>query len=164
MFAGSEIITRPVSLEEVVDLRHAVLRQGLPRSEAIFPGDDAPTSLHYGVFHGNGQILCCATLHASQWESEPAWQLRGMATAPEARRQGLGRRLLARMEQDLRSAAARTGSPLLLWCNARVPAVQFYQGLRWRVVSDQFDIPTAGPHVRMVKRLQPAPAAAAASG
>jgi GNAT superfamily N-acetyltransferase len=147
-----EFTIRPASLEEVVELRHSVLRQGLPRSAAIFPGDGAETSLHYGAFH-DGQVLCCATLHMNQWEGEPAWQLRGMATAPHARRQGLGRHVLERMEQDLRSAATRTGSPLLLWCNARVPAVQFYQGLGWLVVSEQFDIPTAGPHVRMVKRL-----------
>ena len=133
-------------------LRHAVLREGMPRSAALFQGDDAPTSMHYGAFR-DGRILCCATLHASQWQGAPAWQLRGMATAPEARRQGLGRRVLERMEQDLRSIAARGEAPLLLWCNARVPAVAFYRRMGWEVVSEQFDIPTAGPHVRMVKRL-----------
>ena len=147
-----EVTIRRTSLEEVVDLRHGVLREGLPRSAAIFPGDEAATTLHYGAFR-DGKVLCCATLHASQWEAEPAWQLRGMATSPEARRQGLGRRVLERMEQDLRTAAA-TGAPLLLWCNARVPAVRFYEGLGWRVVSDKFDVPTAGPHVRMMKRLE----------
>jgi len=44
-------------------------------------------------------------------------------------------------------------APRLLWCNARVPAVGFYESLGWRVVSERFEIPTAGPHVKMVRRL-----------
>lgn len=114
----------------------------------MFPGDDASTSRHYGAFRGT-VVLCCATLHSSEWAGEPAFQLRGMATAPEARRTGLGRRVMDLMEQDLRAR----GDVLLLWCNARVPAVEFYRSMGWKVVSDQFEIPTAGPHFKMVKRL-----------
>ena len=157
---GDLVVVRPAAIEELVDLRHAVLRQGLPREAAVFPGDESPMARHYGAFRG-AEVLCCATLHASEWEGERAWQLRGMATAPAARRQGLGRRLLARMEQDLLSDARASASsrpdeitPVLLWCNARVPAVDFYREMGWRVVSDVFEIPTAGPHVRMVKRLE----------
>ena len=146
----ADITVRRADLGELVDLRHAVLRQGLPRAEALFPGDDAPTSRHYGAFRG-GKVVCCATLHASEWEAEPAWQLRGMATAPQARRTGLGRRVLKLIEDDLRGHA---GGVLLLWCNARVPAVPFYREMGWEVVSAEFEIPTAGPHVRMIKRLK----------
>lgn len=142
------IAIRRVALAELIDLRHAVLRQGLPRAEAIFAGDDAPTARHYGAFDGD-ELLCCATLHQSEWDGRPAWQLRGMATAPAARRQGLGRRLLAAMEQDLLA----DNDVFQLWCNARVPAVEFYRVMGWQVVSDVFDIPTAGPHVRMTKQL-----------
>ena len=48
---------------------------------------------------------------------------------------------------------ADRSSPPQLWCNARTPAVGFYQRMGWAVVSDVFEIPTAGPHVRMTKRL-----------
>src|SRR5690349_2934028 len=56
------IVIRAAELSEIVDLRHAVLRQGLPRAEAIFAGDDAPTSRHYGAFC-DGTAVGCATLH-----------------------------------------------------------------------------------------------------
>lgn len=148
------VMFRRASLSEIIDLRHTVLRQGLPRAEAQFAGDEAPTSRHYGAFRGS-ELLCCATLHARDWQGEPAWQLRGMATAHDERRQGLGRRLLEFLEQDLIDSARGTGSPLLLWCNARVPAAAFYRRMGWDVLSDEFDVPTAGPHVRMVKRLSP---------
>ena len=148
---SDNIVVRKASLDELLDLRHEVLRHGLPRVEAVFPGDEAPTARHYGAFR-DAQVVCCATLHANQWENEPAWQLRGMATAPGARRQGFGRRVMVFIEQDLRAGAHGT-TPALLWCNARVPAVAFYREMGWRVVSDVFEIPTAGPHVRMLKRL-----------
>jgi GNAT superfamily N-acetyltransferase len=120
---GNAIVLRPTGLEEIIDLRHAVLRQGLPREAAIFEGDDAPSSRHFGAFSGD-TLVGCATLHASQWEGEAAWQLRGMATLPEFRGKGIGRAVLEAMEADL-TAAARAGRPPSLWCNARVPAVGF---------------------------------------
>ena len=148
---AKHVVVRPARWEEIIDLRHAVLRQGLPREEAIFPGDDAPTSLHWGAFDGAAAVGC-VTLHASQWEGEPAWQLRGMATSPQFRRKGVGKVLLEEMERALRDAGRGGGGPLL-WCNARVPYVPFYLATGWQVVSDRFDIPTAGPHVKMLKRL-----------
>ena len=148
-----DLLIRRARAAEVIDLRHAVLRQGLPRAAAVFPGDDAPDARHYGAFRG-AEILCCVTLHASGWEGEPAYQLRGMATAPNVRRTGIGRRVIKWMEQDLRTAAGG-GAVLLLWCNARVPAVGFYRAMGWAIVSDEFDIPTAGAHFRMLKRLAP---------
>jgi GNAT superfamily N-acetyltransferase len=152
-FEGSEIVVRPARWEEIVDLRHAVLRQGLPREEAIFPGDDAATSRHCGAFCAD-VVVGCATFHASEWESEPAWQLRGMATLPEFRGKGVGRAVLEAMEADF-EVAGHPPAGTLLWCNARTPAVGFYETMGWRVVSERFEIPTAGPHVKMIKRLKP---------
>jgi GNAT superfamily N-acetyltransferase len=145
------ILIRRASLDEIVDLRHVILRAGLPRDEAVFDGDADPASRHYaGVDTAAGTVVGCATVHLNAWQGEPAWQLRGMATDPAVRRTGIGRGLLEFLEQDLR--ADRTAPPQL-WCNARTPAIGFYQRMGWTVVSDIFDIPTAGPHVRMTKRL-----------
>jgi GNAT superfamily N-acetyltransferase len=138
---------RRARLEEIVDLRHAILRQGLPREAAIFEGDDAPSSRHYGAFVGN-RIVCCVTLHRSEWESAPAWQLRGMATEAGYRQTGIGRAVMEFLEEDVRKDESVRK---LMWCNARTPATGFYEKLGWRIVSERFEIPTAGPHVRMVK-------------
>src|SRR4051812_42717504 len=143
-----DVELRPAGLEEILDLRHDVLRHGLPRDAAVFEGDADPAARHYGAFVG-GRVVCCVTLHVSRWEGETAWQLRGMATAADVRGQGIGRALMAFLEADVRAASAVR----LLWCNARVPAAGFYQSLGWAVRSDVFDIPTAGPHYRMTKRL-----------
>jgi len=47
----------------------------------------------------------------------------------------------------------RLGSLLRDVGNARVPAAGFYTKLGWTIASEQFEVPTAGPHYRMWKRL-----------
>ena len=135
-------------LADIIDLRHVVLREGLPREAAIFEGDEAPTSRHFAAF-ANGECVGCATFHLNQWEGKPAYQLRGMATAPEFRSGGIGTELLRLAEEALREA----GPIRQLWCNARTPALNFYKKQGWKVVSEEFFIPTAGPHFRMIKTL-----------
>jgi N-acetylglutamate synthase-like GNAT family acetyltransferase len=134
---------------EVVDLRHAVLRGGLPRETAIFPGDEKPEAIHVVAEAGDGRIVGCVTLHPSTWNGRPAWQLRGMATDPAMRGSGVGRAMLDLVERLVRSESGVRQ----MWCNARVPAAGFYQQAGWAIESEQFEIPAAGPHVRMTKRL-----------
>jgi ribosomal protein S18 acetylase RimI-like enzyme len=74
----------------------------------------------------------------------PAYQLRGMATAPEARGRGLGRALVHAC-----IAFAREDGAELVWCNARVGAVGFYHKQGFEIVGDEFEIPDVGPHFRM---------------
>ena len=144
------ITIRRGSTEDVIDLRHAVLRAGLPRETAIFEGDDAPGARHVvAVSAADGRVVGCATVHPSTWDGSPAWQLRGMATDPSVRSTGIGRAMLLYLERLLMTES----EVRQLWCNARTPARGFYERLGWRVVSDVFEIPTAGPHVRMTKRL-----------
>jgi GNAT superfamily N-acetyltransferase len=139
---------RRAQAAELIDLRHRVLRTGLRRQTANFVGDDLPTSRHYGVFDETS-ALSCATFLQNEYEKEPAWQLRGMATDERFRGQGIGRQLLDYAEQALLA----DNSIRLLWCNARIGAVKFYQSQGWRIASDLFDIPHFGPHHYMVKRL-----------
>ena len=43
-----------------------------------------------------------------------------------------------------------------MWCNARTPAVGFYQRHGWVVASEEFEVKTAGPHFKMTLKLPPA--------
>lgn len=142
---------RRVELDEIIDLRHAVLRAGLERHTAIFEGDRAATARHYGAFDAD-RLVGCATAHLNTWEGQPAWQLRGMAVSPTHQSRGIGREVLAFVERDLADMPVRQ-----LWCNARVPAAPFYQKLGWAIASEPFEIPTAGPHVKMTRLLPQRP-------
>jgi len=142
---ATDVTVRPALPTEVIDLRHRVLRAGLARETAIFDGDDAPTTRHFVAEHDD-RIVGCVTLVLNAWQGEPAWQLRGMAVKPALQGQGVGQSMLRAVDDFVRSSATKR-----LWCNARVPAVQFYERYGWAVVSEEFDIPTAGPHQKMTK-------------
>ncbi len=134
-----------VDAQRIRPLRHAVLRAGLPPESAHFPGDEAATSMHLAAL-GGGRVIGCMSLMASDLFGQSALQLRGMATDPAHRRHGVGKALLREAER------LRAQDPVRLWwCNARVGALAFYLALGWIVISDEYEIPTAGPHRRMLR-------------
>jgi len=142
-----------VDVAQVYDLRHRILRVDMAREAAYFAGDDEPTAMHLATRDEHGRIIACVTLIQRDYEDMnngqrvPGWQLRGMAVDGAWQSRGIGSVLLH--EAVRRIKAKEDGRQL--WCNARVPAMRFYQRHGWRVVSQPFEIPTAGPHVRMVR-------------
>ncbi len=142
--SSSQPIVRRATAEEVWPLRHAVLRAGLPFDTAKFDGDIDETTWHFGAFAGR-DILCCLSLFQSTWNDSDAWQVRGMATVATHQRRGLGQLLLM-----FAIDAARKEKPSWpFWCNARTTAIGFYEQAGWSIETALFDIPTAGPHVKM---------------
>ena len=138
-----DVEVRPVPAEATRPLRMAVLRPGQPAESALYQGDDAIESLHFGAFDGD-EVVGVASIYAEPRAGggpTPAWRLRGMATAPTRRRQGIGRALLAACIDHARARGA-----VELWCNARLVAVAFYEHAGFEIVSDEFDIPGIGPH------------------
>jgi GNAT superfamily N-acetyltransferase len=147
MIQSEDIAIRRATAAEIRSLRHRVLRSGLPIEAADFDNDDHPTTFHAAAI-ADTRVIGCATIMMSTFENQPAWRLRGMAVDPAFHRRGIGSRLLSACEAH----AIRHG-PTLFWCNARTPAVPFYQAQHWTRHGDEFDIPTAGPHYRMSKHL-----------
>jgi len=142
------VIIRDARAEEIVDLRHEILRTGLPRELAHFEGDEEPTT-HHVVAELDGQIIGCATILRRPWNGQPAWQLRGMAVANGMQGRGVGTMMLEELERIVRES----GHSAQMWCNARVPAAQFYRKHGWQIVADEFHIEHAGPHVKMTKSI-----------
>ncbi len=144
------VIIRAASVAEIIPLRHRILRGGLPIEEAHFNGDAAPATRHAGAFVDQDAI-CCASFMFNSWEGEPAWQLRGMATDDGYRGFGAGTAVLEFLTAWVLDEPHLDRPVNRFWCNARVPALGFYQRQGWQIVSEQFDVPTAGPHRKMVK-------------
>jgi len=141
---GLRLVLRPAALAEIVALRHAVLRPGLPLESAAFDGDEEPATRHFGAFSGREAVGCLSLMHRER--AGAAYQLRGMAIRSDLQRGGVGRALLTYAERAL---SAESGARRL-WCNARVESVAFYERLGWVVVSEEFDVPGVGPHHVMV--------------
>src|SRR5688500_9487172 len=105
------LAVRAIPAAATVDLRWAVLRPGFPRETALFAGDEAAGTLHFGVY-ANDQLVGVASLYEAEEPGNPpsagARQLRGMATLPEVRGSGCGRALL----ESCVAAAERADCPL----------------------------------------------------
>lgn len=41
----------------------------------------------------------------------------------------------------------------MIWCSARVAAIDFYRRAGFAEISEPFDVPPIGPHIRMARRL-----------
>jgi predicted GNAT family N-acyltransferase len=142
------VLVRTTRLDDILALRHAVLRPGRPLDTARFDGDDDATTVHVGAFDGE-RVVGCASVMRRALDGEDALQLRGMATVPDSARQGVGTAVLRHLEDDV----ARPVGVRLLWCNARTSASGFYARAGWKVVSAVFEIADVGPHVRMIRRV-----------
>ncbi len=147
---------RAITPVEVRQLRHAVLRPFDPPEKLVYAGDDAPDTLHAGAFVG-GELVGIASVCReampvgtdSPGSAEGgAWRLRGMATVPAVRGTGLGRALLESCFDHIREQGGD-----LLWCNARVAALGFYERMGFAAQGEEFEIVPIGPHYVMTRRL-----------
>ena len=127
-------------------LRQAVLRPSESLDDLAWPGDDDPRAGHFAILDG-GHAVAVATI-VPEPHPEAAgpgdWRLRGMATDPAHRGQGLGARLV---EAAVAHATAEGASRV--WCHARPAAIGLYERAGFTVESDEFEVPGAGPHRRM---------------
>ena len=141
---------RAISAEDAVAVRWPILRPGFPRETAIFAGDEDAETRHFGAYAG-GEIVGVASIYRAELPEKSAlaaWQLRGMATLDAVRGGGHGAALLAAVEQYVRQK-----SGAFAWCNARVAAAGFYRRHGWQILGEVFDIPSVGPHYRMLREL-----------
>ncbi len=140
-----------VEAELLHPLRLRVLRPGQPPSSVAQFYDHVPNSIHVGAFNPAGDVVACGSFYPEpfepygQIEGRVAWRLRAMASAPEVRGEGYGARALRFGIAEVR----RRGGDLL-WCNARIGAVGFYEHLGFRIGGDEFDYPGIGPHFPML--------------
>jgi len=144
------VSVQPVSASRARPLREVVLRPGYPPERSIYPQDDLPLVLHAGALLKD-ELVGVATIfpEAPPWASIPnAWRLRGMAVLAPQRGLGIGKQLVRFCLEHIQSQG---GS--LLWCNARVTALPFYQGLGFQTIGDQFLSPESGPHYQMFRMI-----------
>lgn len=141
------IEVREVPVQEIIDLRHTILRNGLARELAHFDGDNEPSTHHVAAFVGD-QIVGCGTVLRRPFRGRDGWQVRGMAVATEMQGKGVGHRLLEALVDIVRQNGGT-----LMWCNSRTGAVRFYQKHGWKVHGSEFLVDHAGPHYVMSRDL-----------
>lgn len=152
-----------VPIERTFALRQAVLRPHLPRPEAfVMAGDGAPATVAFGATTEAGDVLSVARLsvEAPPFDpGRPGWRLRGMATRPEVRNQGIGGAVL---RAAIAHVAAHGGG--VLWCNARMPAANLYRRAGFATWGDPWEDRDIGPHVVMWREVHAAERRSAGDG
>ena len=139
---------RPISPAQVRELRHSVLRPFEPPEKLVYSGDDEADTLHAGAFFGDTLVGIASVCREPMpgLADRTQWRLRGMATVPGVRGKGYGRALL-----ECCFAHIRAQGGTLLWCNARVAALGFYEHLGFVTQGEEFEIVPIGPHYVMTR-------------
>lgn len=138
---------RAVPAAVTFPLRQRVLRPHETLEQLVLPGDDDPESGHFAAYAGD-EVIGTASVRREPppWApaAEPAWRLRGMATAEPMRSSGVGTAVLAAVVDHVQSNGGG-----LLWCNARLPAVPFYERNGFTTRGESWVDPDIGPHIAM---------------
>ncbi|MGH1332667.1 MULTISPECIES: GNAT family N-acetyltransferase [unclassified Exiguobacterium] len=138
-----------ITAEEVIPLRHDVLRPHQPREACIYPDDALASTFHLGGIKAQ-QIVAIGSFSEQSHAQAPGatYQLRGMASSEEVRGEGYGRALIEEARRLLKERQVTAW-----WCNARVTALPFYERLGLERVGEPFLIEGIGLHYVMIDRL-----------
>lgn len=135
-----------VALQQVIPIRHQVLRKNKPIETCYFNKDNEKDTYHLGVFLASKPIGICTLVHnPKKIESNNySYQLRGMAIVEDHQGKGVGRKLLQHLPQFCFQKNISS-----IWCNARIKAVPFYQKHNFSSTGIPFDMAGVGMHQLM---------------
>jgi predicted GNAT family N-acyltransferase len=135
------------------ELRQAVLRPHETVDQMALADDDDPATGTFGAISNDGEIVGTVRVAPGAppfpvstyaTPDSPTWRLRGMATREDVRNGGVGSELLARAIQHVADLGGG-----LLWCNARVPAINLYRRAGFVEHGEVWEDPDIGPHIVM---------------
>lgn len=139
------------SASEILEIRLAVLRKGMRLEDCHFEGDTDSSTCHLIAKDRLAAVGCCSLVKKDWPEYEDSsFQLRGMAVLESHQGKGIGAELLKAAE-----AVVKNRKAAIIWFNARIGAVNFYQKFGYEIVSEEFEISGVGPHVKMLKKMVP---------
>ncbi|WP_194850256.1 GNAT family N-acetyltransferase [Nonlabens antarcticus] len=149
------IIIKEIAALETYGVRHPVLRAGRPLEDCAMEGDDLESTFHLGAYDEELHIGV-ATFLKSEARQSPIvfdtinsyYQLRGMGVIPDHQGRGIGKLLLEKGIEKLQSYQID-----MLWFNARVIAVPFYESMGFEKTGEPFEVKNIGTHFKMFKKL-----------
>lgn len=140
------LVVRRAARDEILPLRHAVLRPGKHMAAAQWDRDDEST--HIGAWAGDDLVGCATVTEEDEW-----WRLRGMAVDPVHQGAGIGRAVLEAAIQAVREAGGTE-----IRANARTAALPFYEAMGFTTVGEEFvTVATGLPHKKIVLLLRTRP-------
>ena len=139
-----------VDSKKVRPLRYSELRKGQDFSTTSYLEDYEVDTFHMACVVDD-KTVTCATFYperSTKIKSENAYRLRGMATDSRFKRKGYASNLMAESFKELKKRDCD-----MVWCNARLVAVDFYKSVGFKITGELFDIEGIGPHYYMYKEI-----------
>ena len=139
-----------VDAEKIRSLRHSELRKGQDFSTTSLLKDYEEGTFHMACIVDEN-IVTCATFYPEKFikiKSDNAYRLRGMATDSNFQRKGYATDLMGESFKELKNRDCD-----MVWCNARLVAVDFYKSVGFNIIGEIFDIEAIGPHYYMYKEI-----------
>ncbi len=143
-----------LSRDEVIPLRHEILRKNQPIESCYYEEDSREGTFHLGIHDDAKKPICIASFyleHHPQISSAFSIRLRGMATKESEQGKGLGSKVVMKSIEIIKDKAL--GQEAVLWCNARTSASTFYAKLGFEQIGDEFLIENIGPHYVMAIKI-----------
>ena len=137
-----------VAAKDIRPLRNLVLRPNLTIETTYYDLDNDIETFHLASIMDN-TIISIGTFYPEndiELQTKNGYRLRGMATHPKFRRKSAATKLMKESFVLLKEKKCD-----VLWCNARLVAVEFYKSLGFKKTGKIFDIPSIGPHYKMYK-------------
>ena len=143
-------IIKKIPSSETFLVRQPVLRAGKPLESCRFEGDDLETTHHFGLYLGLELVGIISLFKTSNpvFVEQNQYQIRGMAVLQGQQKTGFGKSLILHSE-----AFCKRQNVELIWFNARVEAVGFYEKMGYHIKGIPFEIPDVGEHIIMFKKI-----------
>ena len=142
-----DFLIKKVSANYIKKFRLVALYKSNQRKFAFYKEDLRRTTEHFLLFNDDKKVVSGLTLIKDVEFNK--YQIRGMFTLPKFREMGYGSKILKKIEFDNLNKSKSS----LIWCNARIEAVDFYKKNNYIVVGKKFLIRNIGLHYRMEKKL-----------
>lgn len=148
--------------EEIQQLRNEVLWPHKTFENCILETDRLSTTFHFGI-QEDGLTVATVTFQKENTDKlkqdstkgvsqgalqEKEYRLRAMAVREGYRGQGFGDAIVEAGLNHLRELGVE-----VVWCDARVAALNFYRRLQFEELEEEYDIPIIGLHRFMWKVL-----------
>ena len=140
MIASKALQLQP---EEIQQLRNEVLWPHKSFENCILETDRLSTTFHFGV-KVDGLTVATVTLQQEKSQrllQEEQYRLRAMAVREGYRGQGFGDAIVEAGLEHLRELGVE-----VVWCDARVAALNFYRRLHFNELEEEYEIPIIGMH------------------
>lgn len=140
-----KIASDPTEIDRIIDLRYDVLRKPWDKPKETATDDLESTSIN-AYIESNGEMIACGRL---QNNGAGVGQMRFMAVHPNYQGKGLGKLIVAKLEEEALNNKMHT-----IELQARDNALQFYKTCGYVIKEKSFILWDIIQHYLMIKELK----------